>query len=195
MVNFKLENTAFRGILIFLACGLLLMLFVSLSERITNPKLLVNQRAGNDGTRAESGGMSAEIPTLMNKLKESPNDVSILVHLTEHLVNESKFDSAETFIRRAVTIAPEHEKANYWLGVVLHSLNKNEEAVAALEKSISINDDPIIRRSLGLIYVYYLNNTQKGVEHLTAGLNNPNASEATKKLLREELEKVPLPAE
>lgn len=195
MANFKLDSMMFRGILVFIACGLLLMLFVSLSERITNPTLLVGQRAGNDGTKAQGGGMSAEIPTLMEQLKESPNDVSILVHLTEHLVNESEWDAAESFSRRAVVIAPEHEKANYWLGVALHGLDRNEEAVVALEKSIAANDDPIIRRSLGLIYIYYLDNTQKGVEHLTAGLNNPKATAANKKLLREDLEKVPLPVE
>jgi len=195
MANFTFDKIIFRGVLIFVGCGLLLMLFVSFAERITNPSLLVSQRAGNDGTKAESGGMNPEIPALMEQLKESPNDVALLIHLTEHFVNSAEWKAAENFSSRAVKLAPDDDKANYWYGVVLHSLNKNEEAVAALEKSIVINDDPTVRRSLGLIYVYYLDNSEKGIEHLTAGLNNPKASEAIKKMLREELEKVPLPKE
>lgn len=197
MASYTFDKMMSRGILIFVGCGLLAMLVVSLGERIANPNLVVGQRAGNDGTRAksDSGGMNAEIPGLMDTLNENPKDVATLVHLSEHLITDGELEAAENFIRRALVEEPEHAKANYWLGVILHSSNKNEEAVAALEKSILASDDPTVRRSLGLIYIYYLNDTPKGIEHLNAGLNNPKTTAAVKKMLSEELAKVPLKAE
>lgn len=192
MASYTFDKMMSRGILIFLGCGLLAMLFVSFGERITNPNLVVGQRAGNDGTKAKTdgGGMNAEIPGLMQKLNENPKDVATLVHLSEHLITDGEFEPAENFLRRALVEEPDHAKGNYWLGVVLHSQDKNEEAVVALEKSILASDDPTVRRSLGLIYIYYLDDTKKGIEHLNAGLNNPKATAAVKKMLSEELVKV-----
>lgn len=197
MASFTFDKMMSRGILIFLGCGILAMLFVSLGERITNPNLVVGQRAGNDGTKNKNpgGGMNSEIPGLMQQLNENPKDVGILVHLSEHLITDGEADVAENFLKRALVEEPNHAKANYWLGVVLHGKDKNEEAVAALEKSILADDDPTVRRSLGLIYIYYLDNTKKGLEHLNAGLSNPKATAAVKKMLNEELVKAQSKAE
>lgn len=49
-----------------------------------------------------------------------------------------------------------------------------------------------MRYSLGVLYIHFLNDPARGVEHLSAGLHDPKAGEDLKKGIRDELEKAPL---
>ena len=181
-----------RMILLFMALSFIVMLAVSLSQRLANPHLVVEaQQRGGMGQA--QGGMSSEVGALMQKIAQNPTDYTSLVHLTEHLVTDQQWEAAESFARRAMVVAPGESQPLYLLGVILHNQSKNKEAAEALEQALTIKDEPSMRYSLGVLYIYYLNDAARGVKHLSAGLNAAEAPEALKKAIREELEKAPLP--
>ena len=184
-----------RGVLILLGLGLAIILVAALLQRINNPSLVTQidpQRAQQGGMGGE-GGMNPELGKLMQQVSENPNDFKALVHLAEHLVNDQQWDAAESFARRASTVNPNDSQPLYLMGVILHNKGQHQEAAASLEKVVKLKDEASVRYSLGVLYIYFLKNSAKGIEHLTAALNDPQTSEAMKTSLREELEKVPLP--
>lgn len=182
-----------RWVLLCVSLGLLAMLAVSFVYRLQNPSLVVEapRRGGMMGQ--QDGGMDPEIGKLMEHLRDNPNDVASLAHLTEHLINQQNWDAAEAFAQRAVVAAPSDPQPVYLLGVVQHNKGRHAEAAASLERVLSMKDDASVRYSLGVLYLYYLNEPAKGVAHLTAGLHDEKASEALKASIRRELEKAPLP--
>lgn len=52
------------------------------------------------------------------------------------------------------------------LGIIQHSQNRNAEAAASLEKVVAAREDPSVRYSLGILYAYYLEQPDKGLEQL-----------------------------
>ena len=105
------------------------------------------------------------------------------------------WDAAETFAQRAVTMDVSNPKPLYLLGVIQHSQGRHKDAAETLEKVLSIRDEASVRYSLGVLYIYFLNDAKHGVEHLRAGLNDPGASEELKTAIKQELDKNPLPEE
>lgn len=193
MHEFQLSGSR-RLILLFMGAGLLLMLCASLAQRITNPHLVVEAPSPRGmGAGQAGGGMNPDVGALMKRVSENPQDYNALIHLSEHLVEDKQWAAAETFVRRAVALAPGEAQPSYLLGVVLHSQGKHAEAAETLERVLRIKDEASVRYSLGVLYIHYLNNTPKGVEHLSAGLRDPKAPEALKAGIRKELETAPLP--
>lgn len=184
-----------RLVLLCIVVGLLAMLAVAFAYRVTNPSLVVEApRRGMMGQPAAPGeGMDPEVGRLMEHLRDNPHDVKALVHLTEHLINQQNWDAAEAFVRRAVVAAPSDPQPMYLLGVVQHNKGQHAEAAASLERVVQMKDEASVRYSLGVLYLYYLNDASKGVAHLTAGLHDEKASEPLKQSIRQELEKAPLP--
>lgn len=195
MTNIQQSSTGQKAILAFVSVGLLVMLAISFIDRLRNPDLVVSSRGGAGMEQAQGEGMNPDIAKLMEHLRENPNDVTALLHLSEHLVNDQNWAAAETFIQRAVVADPSNSQPMYLLGVVQHNLGKHKEAAESLERVLSLKDEASVRYSLGVLYLYYLNDSANGVKHLSAGLNDPKAPESLKKSLREELEKAPLPSQ
>lgn len=195
MTNIEQPTGGQKAILLFVGLGLVVMLAISFIDRVRNPDLVVQSRSSGMGeARGTEGGMNPDVAKLMEHLRDNPNDVKSLMHLSEHLVNDQNWAAAETFVTRAVAADPTNTQPIYLLGVVQHNLGKHKEAAASLEKVLGMKDEASVRYSLGVLYIYYLDDVASGVKHLSAGLNDPSASEALKKSLREELEKAPLPA-
>ena len=182
-----------RGVLLLVALGLVLMLAAAFVQRLNNPHLVKQVDPQQRGGMGQQGGMNPELGKLMQQVSENPNDLKALVHLTEHLVSDQQWDPAETFARRAMVVAPNDAQPAYLMGVILHNQGKHPQAAEALEKVIALKDEASVRYSLGVLYIYYLKNIPKGIEHLSAGLHDPQASEALKTSIREELEKAPMP--
>lgn len=194
MTNIQAPSTGQKLVLIFVAVGLVVMLGISLVDRLRNPDLVVATRSGTpDMGGGAQQGMNPDIAKLMEQLGKEPNNVEALMHLSEHLLNEQNWAAAETFIRRAVVAAPDNTQPMYLLGVVQHNLGQHKEAAESLERVLRLKDEASVRYSLGVLYIYYLNDSASGVKHLSAGLNDPKAPADLKKSLREELEKAPLP--
>ncbi|MFR4118012.1 MAG: tetratricopeptide repeat protein, partial [Bilophila wadsworthia] len=106
------------------------------------------------------------VMALMQKLQKNPTDLEALVGLTEHFMHTQDWQRAETFALRAVVAAPNETQPLYMLGIIQHSQNRNAEAAASLEKVVAAREDPSVRYSLGILYAYYLEQPDKGLEQL-----------------------------
>ena len=127
---------------------------------------------------------------LMQKLQKNPTDLEALVGLTEHFMHTQDWQRAETFALRAVVAAPNETQPLYMLGIIQHSQNRNAEAAASLEKVVAAREDPSVRYSLGILYAYYLEQPDKGLEQLQKALDNPNTPADLKKAVAEEVTKI-----
>lgn len=184
-------NASARMLIILLAASLAVMLAVSLKARFQNPHLTVPGRQQSmpaEGGEAE-GGQS--IGALMRQVSENPQDLNALLHLIEHLVVARNWEAAETFAQRAVTMDVSNPKPLYLLGIILHNQGRNKEAAEALEKVLAIKDEASVRYSLGVLYLYFLNEPKRGIEQLQAGLKDPEAGADLKATIQRELEKNP----
>ncbi len=182
-----------RIVLIFLLLGITGMLATSLVYRIKSPGLVVESRQAGMQQRAGESGMDPEIGKLMEKLRDNPNDIPTIIHLTEHLMSDQNWQAAETFAMRAAAAEPGNAQPMYMLGIIQHNQGRHAEAAASLERMINLKDDASARYSLGVLYIHYLNEPAKGVAQLSAALHDQSANEELKKAIRAELEKAPLP--
>ncbi len=196
MTDFSLDSGK-KLVLLAVMAGMLCILATWFVGRITQPDMVVRhetpQTAGGDMPPAMTEKMSPEIGKLMEAVGKNPNDGAALYHLAQHLVQSERWDAAESFIERAVTIEPTNPDRLYLLGVVQHNLNKNMEAAATLEQVAAINDDPAVRYSLGILYLYYINQPEKGRAHLLRARDHKDIPADLKKAIMDELEKPAAP--
>ena len=180
-----------RILIILLAAAFCTMLVTSLKARFQNPHLTVAARPQQGMAAGEAGEDAQTVGKLMRQVAENPQDLGALIHLIEHLVTAQNWDAAETFAQRAVTMDVSNPKPLYLLGVIQHNQGRHKEAAEALEQVVKIKDEASVRYSLGVLYIYFLEDPKRGAEHLRAGLTDATASEELKAAIKQELEKVP----
>lgn len=176
-----------RLLLIFLGCCFAAMLVVSLMQRFLHPQLVVPAQTA--GSAQTDSSMDGQIGALMQKLGENPNDVETMLHLVQHLITIENWQAAETFAQRAVALDALNDKALYLLGYIKHNQNQNRDAALLLEKALAVKDDAHIRYSLGMIYIYFLNDVERGYSHLEAALKAPGVDDDVRARIEEELKK------
>lgn len=190
-----------RAVLIVVAVAILVLLGSTLSYFAENPSLVSHNTVGSAAPSASpaNGTPSAEgmneatqqhIMALMQKLQQNPTDLEALIGLAEHFMGMQEWQKAETFALRAVVAAPNETQPLYMLGIIQHSQNRNAEAAASLEKVVAAREDPSVRYSLGILYAYYLEQPDKGLEQLQKALDNPNTPADLKKAVAEEVTKI-----
>ena len=184
-----------RILIILLAAAFCLMLCTSLKARFQNPHLTVAARPQQGMPAGEAGEDAQTVGKLMRQVAENPQDLGALIHLIEHLVTAQNWDAAETFAQRAVTMDVSNPKPLYLLGVIQHNQGRNKEAAESLERVVKIKDEASVRYSLGVLYIYFLEDPKRGVEHLRAGLKDTTASEELKVAMQQEIEKNPVQEE
>lgn len=190
-----------RSILLLITAGLVLMLVSTLSYFSANPGLVSIRPPGRRPPRRQ-GSRCPQAPGHgrshaagrhgpdAQKLQKNPTDLEALVGLTEHFMHTQDWQRAETFALRAVVAAPNETQPLYMLGIIQHSQNRNAEAAASLEKVVAAREDPSVRYSLGILYAYYLEQPDKGLEQLQKALDNPNTPADLKKAVAEEVTKI-----
>ena len=191
MTDTKKGNLSARILIIALAVALAVMLGASLKARFQNPHLTVAARQQQGMGGGEAGEDAQTVGKLMRQVAENPQDLGALIHLIEHLVTAQNWDAAETFAQRAVTMDVSTPKPLYLLGVIQHNQGRHKEAAEALEQVVKIKDEASVRYSLGVLYIYFLEDPKRGAEHLRAGLTDATASEELKAAIKQELEKAP----
>ena len=179
-----------RILLLCLAFAFVGMTAASLWQRIIRPELVVpshipQRSAGQDEART---GAMRELGELMQKLRQDPGDVATTIQLAERFVKEKNWPPAENFARRAVVAAPGNPQPLYLLGVILHNQGNHAEAAACLERVVSLRDEPSVRYSLGVLYARYLQNPERGGQHLRAALVQPGLPDGLAETIRAELE-------
>ncbi len=178
-----------RLLLIFLGICFAAMLIVSLTQRFLNPRLVVPSRSSDMETAQADTGMDGQIGALMQKLGENPNDVETMLHLVQHLITIKNWQAAETFAQRALALDVLNDKALYLLGFIKHNLDQNKDAALLLEKALAVKDDPHVRYSLGMLYIYFLNDADRGYTHLETALKSAGADDSLRGRIEDELKK------
>ncbi len=187
-----------KVVLICMAVGIVVMLGASFMKRISDPDL-VRQTRGSAPTQADSGGMDAEpmggggmspeVGNLMQKLKDSPNDIPTLIHLSERLIESGELNAAENFIHRLIELAPKNAQGHYLHGIVLYNSGKHDEALKSFEQVVALSENASARYSIGIIHIYHFKNLEKGIAEFEKALSDPNANDELKNVVRAELEK------
>lgn len=188
MTDSRLSFTA-RAIILLLGLSLLVMLGVTIKERVSNPHLVTERPTAPQGMGQEQNLLAS----LMQKVAAEPTNKDALMHLAEHLMATQEWDAAATFAQRAVALDVNDPQPLYMLGVILHNQGKPQEAAATLEKVVALRDDATVRYSLGVLHSYFLQQKDKGRAHWEAGLKDPKISPEMRQAIEEELKKYPLP--
>ena len=157
MTDSRLSFTA-RAIILLLGLSLLVMLGVTIKERVSNPHLVTERPTAPQGMGQEQNLLAS----LMQKVAAEPTNKDALMHLAEHLMATQEWDAAATFAQRAVALDVNDPQPLYMLGVILHNQGKPQEAAATLEKVVALRDDATVRYSLGVLYSYFLQQKDKG---------------------------------
>lgn len=183
-----------RVLLVLFGCCLLVMLASSLWHRFTNPglaSLLPHEMETGESIKNNSETMNA-IGALMRQVSEKPDDLNAILRLAEGLIAVGEWKSAENFAQKALDLTPAENpnpRALYIMAIIHHNLGRNEQAAELLEKYLSRTEDPNGRYSLGILYMHYLKQPQKGIEQFEKGINDIKGESALKKAMLEELEK------
>ena len=188
--DFALTGRA-RVLVLALGAGLVAMLAASLFERFTSTGLTVRHMP-EAAMQAQAPGTD-EVGRLMQEVSKDPGNKAALVEIAERLMGMGSWDGAESFATRALALDPRDGRTRYLLGVIRHNQGKHAEAARLLEEAIKDGESAPMRYSLGVLYLHYLNEPARGVEHLSHALNAPDADESLRQSIREELEKAPLP--
>ena len=181
-----------RVLIISLGIALVAMLAASLAERFTSTGLTV-RHTHEPSAQAPVPGTD-EVGRLMQEVAKDPGNKAALVEIAERLMTMGSWDGAESFATRALALDPRDGRTRYLLGVIRHNQGKHAEAAKLLEEALKDKDSAAMRYSLGVLYLHYLNEPARGVEHLTEALHAPDADESLRQAIRDELEKAPLPA-
>ncbi|WP_300908701.1 hypothetical protein [uncultured Desulfovibrio sp.] len=189
MTDLPKLNGPTRALVLLLALALAGMLVISLAERFRHPHLTVQVRHAPQ----VPAGMDGAVGALMQEVAANPQNMDATIRLVEALISVRNWEAAETFAQRAMTLDLNNSRPPYLLGVIRHNQGRHQEAAKLLEKAAALRDSASVRYSLGVLYIHFLNDPARGVEHLSAGLQDPAASEELKKGIRQELEKAPLP--
>ena len=136
MTDSRLSFTA-RAIILLLGLSLLVMLGVTIKERVSNPHLVTERPTAPQGMGQEQNLLAS----LMQKVAAEPTNKDALMHLAEHLMATQEWDAAATFAQRAVALDVNDPQPLYMLGVILHNQGKPQEAAATLEKVVALRDD------------------------------------------------------
>lgn len=179
-----------RAVILFLGAALAVMLGTALKERLTHPELVVRPAAPPaampaEAAAAEEGGVGA----LMRRVGENPQDMGALVRLIEALVEKRNWAAAEAFAQRAVALDVSDPQPLYLLGIVMHNQGRHREAAETLEKVAAMHDGASVRYSLGVLYLYFLHDVPRGLEHLRAGMEDAEGALELKAAIRQELDK------
>ena len=144
-----------------------------------------------DKTKMEQAAQSPQamaIMSLMQKMKENPNDVDTLLALAQTFAEQGDMEGAKDMIQRATVAAPADHRPPYLLGIVLGGQGKWQEAAEQLERSVSLKDDASARYSLGVIWRYHLKNEAKARAHFDTAAKISN-DPALASMIKAELDK------
>ncbi|MBD5553214.1 MAG: tetratricopeptide repeat protein [Desulfovibrio sp.] len=181
-----------KALLLLLGLGYAVILAASLYQRFSQPSLT---RHALSSMAPQEGSAAADIGALMQAAAANPQDRAPLIRLTRALMALGQWEGAENFALKALNLDdPEHqdEQAAYLLAVIHHNQGRHKEAAELLEKLLTKSDNPSARYSLGILYLHYLNQPDKGIEQLEKGLLSQKLTPALKAALREELGKARL---
>lgn len=188
-----MRNKRHIFVVVFLALGLCSMLAASLWHRFSQPSLTIHRfaEAGVSMPPAMQQDDMGGIGRLMEAAAKNPHDVPALLKLAESLMAMGQWQSAENFVRKALTEPGDHSRPTYLLAVIRHNMGQHEDAAELLEQLLAKQENPSARYSLAILLIHYLKRPEAGREQLEKGLAAENVPENLARAMREELGKLP----
>ena len=206
-----MDDLGEKLVLVLTAAGLAMMLVSTAVYRISEPGLTkqigpqqiprpisqgMNQGMNQAGNRSiprmapeGMGGNEQAILDAMQRLQQNPNDVGALLEVSEVFRQQGNYESAHSFVNRALVAAPSDPRPSYFQGSLLAAQGDYVGAAEAMERSLSFQDSPVTRYSLANLYIYHLNQRDKGREYLEVAHAMPNLPEELYHLIDEERNK------
>lgn len=187
------RNKFSRVLIILLGICFLAMLGVSLQHRFTHPGLTANSVASSMPMQKDDETMNA-IGSLMREVAENPGNKSGIIHLVEHLISAGQWQTAETFVQKALALDPADSpdpRTLYLLAIIHHNMGRNEQAAELLEKVLEKDENPSARYSLGILYAHFLKKPAEAALQFRKGLDSGKANPALQQAMAEELKKLP----
>ncbi|MDD6088167.1 MAG: tetratricopeptide repeat protein [Desulfovibrionaceae bacterium] len=122
----------------------------------------------NDSAQASSSRLSADA------------ELNMLISMAKKMLAEQNWNYAEMYALKALVKNAQSAEALYCLGISRYRMERYEEAALALEKTLQLQDDPAVRYSLGVLYLYYLGQATKGTNLLHSVVNDGEANDELK---------------
>jgi tetratricopeptide (TPR) repeat protein len=165
-----------RTLMVLLAC-LGLILFAAVAYRVENPSI-VQQEARQEmpgGTGQMGGGMGqmggdmSGIASMMQKLKDNPDDVEAMRALGMSFMDMRAWDKSMSFWDMLLAKNPNDVMALNQKGFCLFELEKHAAAAELFERMLGIEPNNFHAHfNLGIIYKHYLQQPDKAVGHFQA---------------------------
>jgi len=188
--DFGPRHNITKYILAALGAALAVMLITSFIYRMNHPSLVKQGRAPQQNAAPEQGMSAAatgELTELMRMMQENPNDPEVLQTLAQHFMDTGDWQRAQTFLNKLVVAAPADSRPLYMLGISQYQLGQHAEAATTFERLIKLEDDPMARYNLAVLYGHFLGAPEKARPHLEAILASGTAGEELKARAKAEL--------
>lgn len=189
------SNAASKGrnlIALIMAAVLIVATAASFLYRMDHPEMQREVEHQHKEQGAVAGNQQpdmAQVQQLMAKMQENPDDPHVLIDLAESFMRMQAWDRALVFLDRAAALTPEEPTPLRGKGVVLFQQGKHQEAVDVFEKVVVMApDDASSYFNLGILYKYYLEQPQKGVENFRKASEHVAPGDPLKEKIAHELE-------
>ena len=130
----------------------------------------------------------ARMDSYMNTLSQNPNDVQALMDLSQ-IFQEHGMEGSKYLLQRATTTAPSNPKVAHLYGIALSKSFDSEEAAKQMERSLGLEDNPLVRYDIALLYRYQLNQPKLAKEYLEQALTAKNLDPSLKDQIQRELKR------
>ncbi|MFV0421839.1 tetratricopeptide repeat protein [Oleidesulfovibrio sp.] len=178
-----------KAILAALGVSLVVMLATSFIYRMNHPSLTKPGRAPQQASQEQMMDQAStdELTQLMRMMQEDPNNTEVLETLAQRFMDAGDWDRAQTFLNKLVIATPGDTGPLYMLGITLYQQGKHQEAADTFEQLLALQDDPMARFNLSVLYGHFLNQPDKAKPHLEAILASDQASDELKARAQDEL--------
>lgn len=164
-----------RTLMVLLAC-VGLILFAAVAYRVENPSIVQHEKPqempggmGQSGDMGQMGGDMSGIASMMQKLKDNPDDVEVMRALGMSFMEMRAWDKSMSFWDMLLAKNPSDVMALNQKGFCLFELEKHAEAAELFERMLGIEPNNFHAHfNLGIIYKHYLQQPDKAVGHFQA---------------------------
>ena len=184
-----MNKTAQHILVAVLGAGLVLMVGITLMERLQNPSLVQHVAPVQHKQAAKPQDQESPMAQLMRKAGDNPDDPQVQLQLAIMLLQEGNLDEAEVFLNKAQVLDVNNADVPYLKGYIANVRKDYPKAASLMEESLKLQDRVEVRTSAGTLYRYYLNDIPKALAHWQKALENPNITPAQKAQIEAEITK------
>ncbi len=182
-----------KFVVAFVAAGLVAMFLWTFAYRVQHPSLVEAPRHRQAPPQAAADDHGDESPmkmitSLMQQLKERPDDVQVLSTLGEQFMHMQQWDRATQLLERAMAVEPTNTQVLNLLGIVDFNREKYQDSAEKFAMIAELEPGNMMARyNLGVLYGHFLGDKQKAAEYMRAVAESPDVDEETRGQAREEL--------